>query len=274
MAHDHRHHHESESALADLLDLDGRVLRSYWTAAFDWVAANAPAEVQLVLDLGAGSGVGTFALAERYAAARVTAVDVDEDMLRRISDRVAELDLADRVRTVAADLDAEWPELEPADITWASNSLHHLQDPGRALAALFGSARAGGVVAVAEFNEPLRFLPDDLGDGLEARVVALSRREQAHELPHLGSDWSSWLTGAGFDLIGERDFTIDLADSSPDAVEYGLRWLRRLRTRVADRLTGADGQLLGALVDEPDPGLSRMELHIRGVRTVTLARRP
>jgi len=270
----HDHDHPAEPALADMLDLDGQVLSAYWTAAFDWVGEHAPHPVERVLDLGAGSGVGTLALAVRFPAAQITAVDLDEQMLDRIRHRAEERGLAGRVHTVVADLDEQWPDVEPVDLAWASNSLHHLVNPDHALAGLFGALRPGASVAVAEFNEALRFLPDDLGDGLEARCLELSRHDHAVALPHLGSDWSSWLTGAGFELVGERTFEIDVTEPSPEALGYAHFWLSRLRSGGAERLVAGDARLLGDLLDEPDPGLARVRLHIRGERTVTMARKP
>ena len=37
------------------------------------------------------------------------ALDVDEEMLKRIQDRARASGLADRIRTVQADLDQAWP---------------------------------------------------------------------------------------------------------------------------------------------------------------------
>lgn len=274
MTHDHDHDHATEPALADLLDLDGRVLHAYWSAAFDWVGEHAPHPVERVLDLGAGSGVGTVALAERFPTAHITAIDLDEQMLHRVRHRAEERGLAGRVRTLVADLDEQWPDVEPVDLAWASNSLHHLADPHHALAGLFATLRPGALVAVAEFSEPLRFLPPELGNGLEDRCLELSRHDHATTLPHLGSDWSSWLTGARYELLGERTFQIDVTESSPDARRYAQLWLSRLRSTVADRLSAADAQLIADLLDGPDPALARVRLHIRGERTVTLAGKP
>lgn len=271
----HHHDHATEPALADLLDLDGRVLHAYWSAAFDWVGEHAAGHpVERVLDLGAGSGVGTVALAERFPAAHITAIDLDEEMLQRVRHRAEERGFAGRVRTVVADLDEQWPDVEPADLAWASNSLHHLADPDHALAGLFATLRPGALAAVAEFSEPLRFLPPELGNGLEGRCLELSRHDHATALPHLGSDWSSWLTGAGYEVVGERTFAIDVTEPSPDARRYAQLGLSRIRSGVVERLPADDAQLFADLLDGPDPGLARTRLHIRGERTVTLARKP
>jgi ubiquinone/menaquinone biosynthesis C-methylase UbiE len=277
MAHDHDH--DSSSSSAELLDLDGKALRSYWSQALQLVRAAAGGRVQRVLDLGAGSGVGTIALARLFGDGEVVAVDVSAEMLDRINRKALDLGLAGRVRTVEADLDAGWPTVGTVDVTWASMSMHHFAEPDRVLAEVFAASRAGAVVAVAEFSDELRFLPDDVGigrPGLEARCHELLRHEHAHGLPHLGSHWAPMLEAAGFTVVGEHELAIDDPGRSPAARRYALLWLQRLRAGFADRLADDDLETVARLTDGDgqESVLRRDDLHIRGTRTVTVGRRP
>lgn len=281
MAHDHggNHDHDPTSSPAELLDLDGEALRTYWSEALELVRAAAGDQVQRVLDLGAGTGVGTVALAQLFEGAEVLAVDVSAESLARIEEKARHLGLNDRIRTVEADLDTGWPALGTVDVAWASMSLHHLADPGRVLAELFAAMRSGGVVAVAEFSDELRFLPDDLGlgrPGLEARCHELLRHEHTHGLPFLGSHWAPMLAAAGFTAVVENELTIDDPGRSPAARRYALLWLRRLRSGFADRLADDDLDTLARLTADAgaESVLTRDDLHIRGTRTVTVARKP
>jgi SAM-dependent methyltransferase len=273
------HDHHAPAGFAEMLDLDGEALHEYWTAALDFVSRAAPAGPERVLDLGAGSGVGTIALAQLFPAAEVTAVDVADELLDRIRGKAAHLGLTDRIRTLCADLDAEWPVTGQVDVVWASMSMHHLADPDRVLADLLSAIRPGGVVALAEFSEELRFLPDDLGfgrPGLEARCLAFVSHELAHELPHLGADWAPKLQAAGFGSVHEREFSIDVPGQSAAARRYAQLWLQRLSTGLADRLDADDRAALGRLTEEHDAEsvLQRSDLRIRGTRTVTIGRNP
>jgi SAM-dependent methyltransferase len=266
----HDHENTTDAPLAEMLDLDGEVLHAYWADALDWVRQEAPATGR-VLDVGAGSGTGTLALAERFPAAEVVAVDVSAEMLARIRAK------SPRVRTVRADLDEGWPALDPVDVAWASMSLHHVADPDRVLRDLHRTVRPGGLVAVAEFAEPLRFLPYDLGvgrPGLEDRCLATLGTAHA---PEIGAHWAPRLERAGFADPRERTFTIALdAPHPPATARYARRWLERLRTGVADRLDHDDRHTLAALLDGDGPASvdRRGDLRVRGERTVTLARRP
>ncbi|GII59230.1 hypothetical protein Pth03_76190 [Planotetraspora thailandica] len=58
---------------------------------------------------------------------------------------ITRLGVADRIRTIQADLDQTWPALGPADLVWASASLHHMAvssiEPGQRSDPSGGRAR-------------------------------------------------------------------------------------------------------------------------------------
>ncbi|WP_433441007.1 class I SAM-dependent methyltransferase [Nonomuraea sp. CA-141351] len=284
MGSHHHHHHVAEggeSAMAELLDLDAEVLHSYLSEVTAWIhelAADPPP--RRILDLGAGTGAGTLALLQRFEEADAIALDVDPHMLRRLRDKAADLGLADRVHMVQADLDAEWPAIDTVDLVWASSSLHHMADPDRVLAELLAVLRPGGLLAVLELDSFPRFLPDDLGlgrPGLEARCHAVRAETMADRLPHLGADWGSRLSQAGFTVETERTFAIDLTPPLPAATgRYAQASLRRLRSGLDSRMSADDLATLDTLIDGDGPGsvLRRDDLAVRAKRTVWVARRP
>ena len=295
----HQHGAADDDNYTDLLELDAAVLHNYWSAALDWVrdeAADAPRA--RLLDLGAGTGTGAFGLAQRFPEAEVVALDISPVSADRVRAKSAALDLARRVRAVEADLDLGWPDLgwpappasdappAPAasdapvlDLTWASMSLHHMADPAQVLRDALAATRPGGLIAVAEFSQPLRFLPDDLGfgqPGFESRIAETLGHAHTELMPTLGSAWAPRLAEAGWHVVAERDFPIDLdPPSHPDAARYAGAWFARLSEGLADRLEPGDHATLTELLDENSHRsvLRRANLHIRGVRTVTLARR-
>jgi SAM-dependent methyltransferase len=289
MAHDHHHdHHHSHDAadfdwpaMAESLDLDGEVLHEYLSGAIDWVCQQAgDRDVRHILDFGAGTGNASLALARRYPQARVTAVDGSGPLLGHLTAKARDLGLADRISTVEADLDGDWPVLEPADLAWSSNALHHLADPGRALREILARLRPGGLVAVAEMTGTLRFLPDDLGvgqPGLEARAAALQDQLRAAELPFLGADWAPLISAAGFTDVTGRAFEIKLDPPLPaNAGRFAQHWLRRIRGLADDRLSAGDLATLDVLTADDGPASvrQRADLAIRGGRTVWTGRRP
>ena len=277
--HDHQHpgDESDEAALAELVDLDAAVLHSYLSDVIGWVGELAGGQPRRILDLGTGTGTGAVALARRFAGADVIAVDVSAPMLDRLRVKAGELGLAGRIQAVQADLDAEWPATGPVDLAWASNSMHHMKDPDQVLAWVFAALRPGGLLAVAEMDSFPRFLPDDIGPGLEARLQAALAEARASELPHLHSDWGPRLTAAGFIIEARRTFDIDLRAPLPAlAGRYAQASLMRLRSGLDGCLSASDLATLGPLLDSDGPGsvLRRDDLVIRTARTAWAARRP
>ena len=277
----------AEAAMAELLDLDGEVLRSYLSDVTAWIAelTAEPPPPRRILDLGSGTGTGTFALLERFEQADVIAVDISAHMLDGLRDKARVLRVANRVRTVQADLNTAWPAIGTVDLAWASSSLHHMADPDRVLTDVLAVLRGGGFLVVAEMDSFPRFLPDDLGlgrPGLEARCHAVLADARAAEVPQLGSDWRQRLAQAGFTIEAEHAFVIDLTPPLPAATgRYAQASLRRIRSAVggsaAGRKVSADDlATLDTLIesDGPDSVLQRSDLGVRTARTVWAARRP
>ena len=190
------HHHQhgpvaepDEAAMAELLDLDAEVLHSYLSEVTAWIDTLAAEPPHRILDLGSGTGTGALALVRRFPGADIIAVDKSAPLLDHLSGKARALGVACRIRIVPADLDTAWPAIGPVDVAWASSSLHHMADPDRILAEVFGAIRPGGLLAVAELGSFPRFLPDDIGigrPGLEARGHAALAEAVASEVPQLG----------------------------------------------------------------------------------------
>jgi ubiquinone/menaquinone biosynthesis C-methylase UbiE len=284
MPHDHdthspaQHSHgQSDDQLIALLDLDAEVLHDYWTDALDWVRQAAQGSGwHRLLDLGAGTGTGAIGLARRFDNAEVLAVDSSAESLHRLDEKIAQLGLA--VQPIEADFDAGWPELGTLDLIWASMSLHHMADPERTLRQARATTRSGGLIAVAEFPVQLHFLPDDLGigrPGFEQRAGELLGQSHRELMPTLGSAWAPRLAETGWQVFDERDFVIEQNPAThPRAGAYAEGWFSRLSHRLTDVLEPEDRQTLARLLDPEDPFSirRRTDLHIRGVRTITLAR--
>jgi len=262
--------------MADLLDLDAEVLSEYHREVAEWVSANLTGRARII-DVGAGTGTGTLALARQLPDAEVIALDVDEEMLKHIQDKARASGLADRIRTVQADLDQAWPDgLKTADLVWAANSLHHMGDPARAVAQIYQMLRPGGLLAVTELESFPRFLTDPAGAALEERIHAAMARGRDEAGMHMHEDWPARFAEAGFAVESERRFVIALQPppDSPMAASvtrYAMVTLCRARHGLEDKLSASEIAELDALA----PALSaRHDLTVRTSRTVWLARKP
>ena len=88
--------------------------------------------------------------------------------------------------------------------------------------------------------------------------------------------WPARLTAAGWTVTGEQTLIVDLdPPEAPEANRYAWGWFSRLAEQLGDALDDDDRATLAVLVapDGPHTLLSRTDLHIRGERTVTVARR-
>lgn len=294
--HGHDHDH---AGIAPLLDLDAEVLHEALFAITNTLrAARDGQRTRRVLDLGAGTGTGTMALAERFPRADVFALDRSEQMLDLVRSKAFFRGIPERVHTVRADLDDVWPAFEPFDVAWASLSLHEVADPDRVFENILTALAPGGVLAVVEMDTRPFVLPDDLGlgtPGLEARIHAAVAPARAAVAParapmNLHPDWTDALVRAGFTDVARHRFEIApsrqaLAHfaSGPTPGErasvlarYAHTSLLRLRDAAWPGLNQEDRDTLDILLatDGPHSLFSRGDLTAKGTRSLWLARRP
>jgi hypothetical protein len=134
----------------------------------------------------------------------------------------------------------------PADLIWASASVHHAADQQAAIDALASLLGPGGRLALAEGGLPSRNLPWDIGlgePGLELRLDAAQDRwfkAMRESLPGsvpLPYGWTDALTRAG--LTGVTTKSVLTEQPVPLSDEKRTQVIEQLRHRVA-RLTPAN----------------------------------
>ncbi|MFE3138475.1 class I SAM-dependent methyltransferase [Streptomyces scopuliridis] len=279
--HDAQHgHHQAHDAgdQAEILDLDAEILAEHIASIAAWLPLKTGP--RQIVDLGCGTGAGTFALLDRFPEAHVTAVDTSARHLQRLREKACARGVDERVRTVQADLDDSGrPGLGSPDLVWASASMHHLANPARALRDVHDMLAPGGLFAVVELAGFPRFLPENAPEdrpGLEDRCQAATDRFHAEHVPHRGADWGPMLTAAGFTIEGERTIAVNIDGSHSEAIgRYALGSLRRVRDTAAGALSTEDLSALDQLLDTDSPHsiLRRDDLAVRTERTVWAARR-
>ena len=256
--------------MIEMLDLDAEVLHDYHRELIGWVGREA-ADRPRVVDLGAGSGTGSLALARNLPGSEVTAVDVSPEMLAHLRAQASAAGLGDRIHTVEADLDQPWPELGPADVVWAASAMHHMADPGGALASAYAALRPGGLLVIAELDSFPLFLAGTADEAVEQRGHAELARLRHDAGMHMHENWGDRVTRAGFGSVAERRFDIDLRPPlPPSAARYAEVSLSLMRQRLEGLLPAAD---LAALEKSVAGLAGRDDLRVTTTRTVWLARR-
>lgn len=146
-----------------------------------------------ILDLGAGSGIYTFAALERFPNAHITAVDISPAMLRELNAHAVERGFSRQVSTIAGDLQTILPALEETfDLIITGGVLEYVE-PGTVMPSLRMLLAPGGFLlnASVRLNAPGKMLgkvmffeprnPDDLISVFEKGGFKLLRRLH---LPH------------------------------------------------------------------------------------------
>ncbi|MGW7407755.1 class I SAM-dependent methyltransferase [Streptomyces sp. NPDC054833] len=288
--HGHGHGHEDTdidwAAMAPHLEAQAELLAPVYERAMAWLAKEVT-EPGLIVDAGSGPGVVSCLFAEAFPGARVMAVDGTEPLLERARDRAARQGVGDRFGTLAGELPGVLDELDyPADLLWASRSLHHLGDQRAGLAAFAARLAPGGTLALLEGGLPSRFLPRDIGigrPGLQARLDVVEEEWFARmraDLPGavaVTEDWPALLAAAGLKHTRTRSFLLDLpAPVSDRARAYIATTLSRVREAAADALDADDRATLDRLLDPADPASVhlRPDVFVLSAYTVHTAVRP
>jgi len=257
--HGQGHGHDDEHGQSLVLDLDAEVFGESLAAVLDLAGVVAP---RSVVDLGAGTGAGSRLLRERYPEAALTCVDNDPQMLGLLH--------AQGFTAVEANLDDGFPALDgsfltadaggrPADLVWASSSLHHVAHPAPLLSGIRRALAPGGVLVIVELTALPRFLSDPDGVLLEQRCHAAAAAEGWNQHP----DWTPALKDAGF-RVTQSEVITD-APVTPAAREYARQWFGRFAHLAA--LTTEDRDALDGLAER----LDEHELKPRTTRTVWAA---
>ena len=228
---------------------------------------------RVAVDVGCGGGGMTLALAAAMdVGGQVVAVDAQQELLVAVrdqataggTDRPAEVtlvqaDLGDGVDSVREAMAA------PADLSWASASVHHVGDQQMAVNALASLLAPAGRLALAEGGLPARHLPWDLGvgePGLEQRLDAANDRwfaRMREELPRsapMPYGWPEALRRAGLSGVTTRTFLRERpsplrARDIERVIDRFTRWVDRLRP--TGYLAPADLEAWDRLLDPADP---------------------
>ncbi|MDX3004790.1 class I SAM-dependent methyltransferase [Kribbella solani] len=224
-------------------------LRASAAGEADWNAAVAASLIrdgdQVVADVGCGGGGMAKALAEALpAGTTVVAIDADPEVLEQARQHTAGL-----VRCELASMDAGAEPLRqaiaaPADLVWASASVHHAADQQAAIDALASLLAPGGRLALAEGGLPARHLPWDLGigePGLELRLdlaqdkwFKVMRESLPGSVP-MPYGWTEALSRAGLTDVTTRSVLTETPAPLPTGRLDEL--VNQFRARI-ERMTG------------------------------------
>jgi SAM-dependent methyltransferase len=261
--HEHSHHPPDLdwAAMVEFAEAEGEVLLPFLTETASLLAGMCDREgleVRRIVDVGCGPGVGSCVLAQRFAPATVVAADGSAEMLANVEARARRLGLWDRMETRVLELPDGLPALGQADLVWASMVLHHVGDEAAGLRGLRAVLRPGHLLALVEFGDPLRLLPEDVDlgrpglwerlDAARAAWLADMRAGLPGAAP--SAEYQTMLEAAGFEVLVDRVVPVHVGPPlDARARELAHRHLGNLRPRLEPYADPADLEALEVLAD-------------------------
>jgi ubiquinone/menaquinone biosynthesis C-methylase UbiE len=184
-----------------------------------------------VLDVGAGTGVGSAALLD--AGARPVAVDLSADMLRWEGER--------RPPAVVARVEELPVATDAVDDVYAAFVLNHLTRPVEAMAEMARTVRPGGAVLAAvyanDFVSPVREQVDQVArdHGWEPPAWYVELKAEAAPLLGTAARMAAGAEAAGLEAIVTTEEPVDVGVTrAEDLVDYRFGqahfapWIRQL----------------------------------------------
>jgi ubiquinone/menaquinone biosynthesis C-methylase UbiE len=155
-----------------------------------------------ILDVGTGPAHIPILLCQQHPSARITAIDLSEEMLVVARDNVERAGLADRIKLEHVDAKGlPYPGASFAAV-FSNSIVHHIPDPGRVLVEMVRVVQRDGLLFVSDL-----FRPDD--EATLRRLVTLhAGTANAHQQQMFGDSLRAALTlgevrglvaGLGFD---------------------------------------------------------------------------
>jgi SAM-dependent methyltransferase len=235
--------------------------RPHYPAALvnDLIALGSLDETRRVLEIGAGTGQLTAALAR--SGASITAVELGANLTRRLKRSVEGFA---NVRAVNADFDTWMPPSAAFDLVVAATSFHWL-DPGTRVAKCAGLLRAGGSLAVIDTHYGAGSAASDpFSSASQACYASWDPEHDPRRRPHgpepLDARNEELARCAAFTRHAHRQYVVAREYLTPSYCDL-LRTMSDVR-RIDEPARSSFLACIASLIDERFAGkITRMDVH-------------
>jgi ubiquinone/menaquinone biosynthesis C-methylase UbiE len=124
---------------------------------------------EVVLDIGAGTGRFSLAVAKQLRTGKVICLDLSEEMLQHLRQKAEKEGLHDRIQILHGEAAASGLENESVDFVMCNSVFHELSSPDSVLAEMLRVLKPNGWVLVTDFR-----------DTKISRLICRSHHEGAH----------------------------------------------------------------------------------------------
>ncbi len=108
---------------------------------------------EVVLDVGAGSGYFSLAIAQKLITGKVICLDLSEEMLHRLGRIADKKGLGDKIQILKGDASSIKVDAESVDLVVSNSVFHELSEPGSVLREMIRVLKPGGWVIVTDFRD-------------------------------------------------------------------------------------------------------------------------
>lgn len=162
---------------------------------------------QEVLDLACGPGVISRLIAEVHPGSRVTAMDLNGDLLDAARREAANAGL-DRITFVQGDVYAPPLDAGRFDFIYARLLFQHLEDPLRALQSVRTLLKPGGKLCIMDIDDAwLTLVPEPEGFAAFTAAAARAQARQGGDR-HIGRNLGRLLESAGYSDVAVHVETV------------------------------------------------------------------
>jgi len=124
---------------------------------------------EVVLDIGAGTGRFSLAIAKQLGSGKVICLDLSEEMLQNLKRKAEREGLKDRIQILKGEASASGLENESMDLVISNSVFHELSSPESVLAEMLRVLKPSGWVMITDFR-----------DTRISRLICRSHREESH----------------------------------------------------------------------------------------------
>lgn len=124
---------------------------------------------EVVLDVGAGSGYFSLAIAKRLSTGKVICLDLSEEMLQRLERNAEREGLKDRIQILKSAASSTGLETESVDLVVSNGVFHELSSPEAVLREMLRVLKPNGWVIITDFR-----------DTRVGKQIGVAHREEAH----------------------------------------------------------------------------------------------
>jgi FkbM family methyltransferase len=108
---------------------------------------------EVVLDIGAGTGRFSLAIAKQLKSGKVICLDLSDEMLQHLERKAEQECLKDRIQILKGEASASALENESVDLVMSNSVFHELSNPEAVLAEMLRVLKPAGWVMITDFRD-------------------------------------------------------------------------------------------------------------------------